>query len=73
MFGVNHCRLTNHPGIIKLKMFIDDLNIGVIEFADRGDLNGYLKHQQQPIGMGSTSQKSNRSSFVIVSQVGIKE
>ncbi len=31
-------------------MFINELNIGVIEFADRGDLNGYLKHQQQPIG-----------------------
>jgi hypothetical protein len=50
MVEINQCRLTNHPGIIKLKMFIDDLNIGVIEFAHRGDLNGYLKHQQQPIG-----------------------
>jgi hypothetical protein len=46
----NYYRLTNHPGIIKLKMFIKEMKVGVIEFADRGDLNGYLKHQLQPIG-----------------------
>ena len=32
-------------------MFIEELNIGVIEFAHGGNLNDYLKHQQQPIGM----------------------
>ncbi len=43
----------DHPGIIKLKKFINELNIGVIELADRGDLNNYLKHQQQPVGTHS--------------------
>ena len=47
--GNDYFRLTNHPRIIKLKMFIDEFNIGVIEFADRGDLNSYLKDQQQPV------------------------
>jgi serine/threonine protein kinase len=31
-------------------MFLNDLNIGVIEFAHGGELNSFLKHQQQPIG-----------------------
>jgi hypothetical protein len=27
-------------------MFINELNIGVIEFAENGDLNSYLKNHQ---------------------------
>jgi hypothetical protein len=44
-------RLTSHPRIIKLKLFIANLNIGVIDFAENGNLNDYLKQQSEPVGM----------------------
>jgi serine/threonine protein kinase len=48
-------RLTDHPGIIKLYQFIEKLDIGVMEFAERGNLNDYLKQQQQPVCMFCSS------------------
>ena len=50
-----------------MKMFINELNIGVIEFADKGDLNSYLKHQEQPVGILDIGESS------YVCQVGINE
>ena len=53
--------MTDHPSIIKLKLFLNALNIGVIEFAHNGNLNDFLIQRDQPLGM-LISLLSNQSS-----------
>jgi hypothetical protein len=37
-------------GIIEYKEFIPDINALIIEFAEKGNLNDYLKELKEPLG-----------------------
>jgi len=39
-----------HPGVIELKLYLSDINLVVMEYADLGSLYDYLFKRDTPIG-----------------------
>lgn len=44
-------RIMRHKGIIEMKLFINDINTVVMDFAKKGNLLDFLKLQREPICM----------------------